>query len=146
MSFVKSAKQYSGRKFLQDCFLSSERVRTHQILNKLTNLNQRKNSQESMHDYSMRAEELQHIIPDIGGIVCDQMLCSVVSKGSPNSFASFVIVFKFSHENKLFADKKRDLSIHDIQSCRGQSIQATSSQLTNDVEWFKSVKIWRPTK
>ena len=66
-------------------------------------------SQESMRDYLMRAEELQLNLTDVGENVSDQMLCSVVLKGLPNSFASFVTVFKFSHEDKTFADLKRDI-------------------------------------
>ena len=89
---------------MQDCFKSREGPRIHQLLNKLTNI--RLNSQESMRDYLMRAEKLQLNLTDVGENVSEQMLCSVVLKGLPNSFASFVTVFKFSHVAKTFADLK----------------------------------------
>ena len=86
-SLVKTAKSSGTQawKLLQDCFKSRERPRIHQLLNMLTNL--RMNSQESMRDYLMRAEELQ---PNLTKNVCDQMLYSVVLKGLPNCFANFV--------------------------------------------------------
>ena len=57
-----------------------------------------------MRDFLMRAEELQLNLTDVGENFSDQMLCSVVVRGLPKSFASFVTVFKFSHEAKTFAD------------------------------------------
>ena len=115
---------------MQDCFKSRERPRIHQLLNKLTIL--RMNSQKSMRDYLMRVEELQLKLTAVGENVSDQMLCSVVLKGLPNSFASFVTVtvFKFSHEAKTFADLKRDLLNFDSDSCRGQNDQGTSSHFS----------------
>ena len=94
-------------------------------------------SQESMRDYLIRAEELQLNLTDVGENVSDQMLCSVVLKGLPNSFARFVTVFKFSHESKTFADLKRDLLNFDSECCRGQPEQGTSSHFTKDVNCFK---------
>ena len=141
LSLVKTAKP-NGRqawKLLQDCFKSRERPRIHQILNKLTNL--KMYSRESMRDYLMRAEELQLNLTDVGENVSDQILCSVVLKGLPNSFASFVTVFKFSHEAETFADLKRDLLNFDSDSCRGQPEQGTSSQFTKDVKCFKCGKL-----
>ena len=126
-------------KLLQDCFKSRERPRIHQLLNNLTNL--KMYSQESMRDYLMRAEELQLNLIDVGENVSDQMLCSVVLKGLPNSFASFVTVFKFSHEAKTFADLKRDLFNFDSDSCRSQPEQGTSSHFTKDVKCFKCGKL-----
>ena len=55
------------------------------------------NSQEIMRDYLMRAEELQLNLSDVRENVSNQILCSVVLEGLPNSFASFVTVFKFLH-------------------------------------------------
>ena len=106
LSFVKTVKPNGTQawKLLQDCFKSREDPRIHQLWNKLTNL--RLNSQESMRDYLMRAEKLQLNLTDVGENVSEQMLCSVVLKGLPNSFASFVTVFKFSHVAKTFADLK----------------------------------------
>ena len=126
LSLVKTAKPSGTQawKLLQDCFKSRQRPRIHQLLNKLTNL--KMYSQESMRDYLMRAEELQLNLTDVGENVSDQMLCSVVLKGLPNSFASFVTVFKFSHEAKTFADLKRDLLNFDSDSCRGQPEQGTN--------------------
>ena len=98
-------------------------------------------SQESLRDYLMRAEKLQLNRTDVGENVSDQMLCSVVLKGLLNSFASFVTVFKFSHEAKTFADLKRDLLNFDSDSCRGQPEQGTSSHFTKDVKCFKCGKI-----
>ena len=95
-------------------------------------------SQESMRDYLMRAEELQLNLSDVGENVSDQMLCSLVLRGLPKSFASFVTVFKFSHEVKIFTDLKRDLLNFDSDSCRGQPEQGTSSYFTKDVKCFKA--------
>ena len=69
----------------------------------------------------MRAEELQLNLTDVLESVSDEMLCSVVLIGLPNSFACFATVFKFSHEAKTFANFKRDLLIFDNDSCRGQT-------------------------
>ena len=141
LSLVKTAKPNGTQawKLLQDCFKSRERPRIHQLLNKLTNL--KMYSQESMRDYLMRTEELQLNLTDVGENVSDQMLCSVVLKGLPNSFASFVTVFKFSHEAKTFADLKRDLLNFDSDSCRGQPEQGTSSHFTKDKKCFKCGKL-----
>ena len=98
-------------------------------------------SQKSMRDYLPRAEGLQLNLTDVGENVSDQMLCSVVLKSLPNSFASFVTVFKFSHDAKIFADLKRDLLNFDSDSCRGQPEQGTSSHFTKDVKGFKCGKI-----
>ena len=98
-------------------------------------------SQESMRDYLMRAEELQLNLIGVGENVSDQMLCSVVLKGLPNSFESFVIVFKFSHEAKFFADLKRGFLNFDSDSCRSQPEQGTNSHFTKDVKCFKCGKI-----
>ena len=94
-------------------------------------------SQESMRDYLMEAEELQLTLIDVGENVSDQMLCSVVLKGLLNRFASFVTVFKFSHEAKTVADLKRDLSNFDSDSCRGQPEQETSSHFTRGREMLQ---------
>ena len=59
----------------------------------------------------------------------------------PNSFASLVTVFKFSHEAKFFADLKRDLLNFDSDSCRGQPEQGTSSHFIKDVKCFKCGKL-----
>ena len=141
LSLVKTAKPNGTQawKLLQDCFKSRELPRIHQLLNKLTNL--KMYSQESMRDYLMRAEELQLNLTDVGENVSDQMLCSVVLKGLPNSFANFVTVFKFSYEAKTFADLKRDLLNFDSDSCRGQPEQGTSSHFTKDVKCFKCGKL-----
>ena len=141
LGLVKTAKPSGTQawKLLQECFKSRERPRIHQHLNKLTNI--KMYSQESMRDYLMRAEELQLNLTDVGENVSDRMLCSVVLKGLPNSFASFVTVFKFSHEAKTFADLKRDLLNSDSDSCRGQLEQGTSSHFTKDVKCFKCGKL-----
>ena len=89
----------------------------------------------------MRAEELQLRLTDVGENVSDQMLSSVVLKGLPNSFASFVTVFKFSHEAETLADLKRDLLNFDSDSCRSQTDQGRSSHFTKDVKCFNCGKI-----
>ena len=94
-----------------------------------------------MRDYLMRAEELQLNLTDVGENVSDQMLCSVVLKGLLNSFASFATGFKFSHEDKTFADLKGDLLNFDSDSCRGQTDKETSSHFTKDVKCFECGKI-----
>ena len=68
-SSVKTAEPngFQAWKLLQDCFKSRKRPRIHQLLNKLTNL--RMNSQQSMRDTLMRAEELH-----VGENVSYQML------------------------------------------------------------------------
>ena len=66
------------------------------------------------------------------------MVCSVVLQSLPDSFASFVAVFKFSHESK---DLERGLLIFDSDSCPGQTDQGTSSQITKDFKSFKYGKI-----
>ena len=140
MNLVKTAKHNGTQawKHLQDCFKSRGRPRINQRLNKLTNL--RMNSQESMGDYLMRAEELHLNLTDVGENVSDQMLCAVVLKGLPNSFASSVTVSKSSQEVKTFGDLKRDLLNFDSVSCRGQIDQGTSSHFTKDVKCFKCGK------
>ena len=104
LSLVETAKPNSTQawKLSQVCFKGQEPPPIHQLLKKLTNL--RMNSRECMGDYLMRAEDLQLNQTDVEENVSDQMLCSVALKGFPNSFASFVTIFKFSHEAKTFAD------------------------------------------
>ena len=89
----------------------------------------------------LNSENVQLNLTDVGENVSDQMLCSVVLKGLPNSIASFVTVFKFSHEAKTFADLKRDLLNFDSDSCRCQPEQGTSSHFTKDVKCFKCGKL-----
>ena len=50
------------------------------------------NSQESMSDYLMRAEEIQLNLTDVGENISDQMVCLVVLISLSNNFASFVTV------------------------------------------------------
>ena len=145
LSRTRSRRTRSGSqgtqawKLLQDCPKSCERPRTHQLSNNLTNL--RMNSRESIRDSLMRTEELQPNRTDVGKNVSDQMLCSVVLKSLPNSFASLVTVFKFSHEARIFADLKRDLWNFDSDRCRGQTDQGTSSHSTEEAKCFKCGRI-----
>ena len=76
LSLVKTAKPNGTQTW--------KHHRIHQLSNKLTNL--RRNSQEIMPDYSMRAEELQLNVTDVEENVSDQMLFSVVLKDLPNRF------------------------------------------------------------
>ena len=141
MILVKTAKPIGTQswKLLKDCFKSRERPGIHQLLNKLTNL--RMNSQESMCDYLIRTEELQPNLSKIGENDSDQMQCSVVLKGLPNSFASFVTVFKFSHEAKTFGDLKRVLLNFGSDSCRSQTDEGKGSHFTKDMKCFKCGKV-----
>ena len=86
MSLVKTAKPNGSHagKLLQDCFKNLERPRNHQLLNTLTNFGMK--SQENMRDCLRRAKELQLNLIDVGEIVSDQMLCSVVLKVMRNRF------------------------------------------------------------
>ena len=137
VSLVKIAKPNGtlAWKLLNDCFKSRERPRIHQLLNKLTNL--RLESQEKVRDYLIRAEELQLNLTDVGENISDQMLCSVVLKGLPSRFSSFITVFKFATEAKSFADLKRGLLNFDSDTFTKQHDQGTSSHFSRDLKCFK---------
>ena len=135
---MRSAKPNGSlaSKLLNDCFRSTKGPRIHQLLNKLTNL--RLESQEKVRDYLIRAEELQLNLTDVGENISDQMLCSVVLKGLPSRFSSFItVLFKFATEAKSFADLKRDLLNFDSDTFTKPHDQGTSSHFNRDLKCFK---------
>ena len=87
-------------------FKSLERPRIHQLIEKLTNL--RKDPKESLLDYLNRAEELQYDLTLAKENLSESMFLSIVLKGLPKEFETFVTFVKFSREEKSFEEVKTD--------------------------------------
>ena len=105
-------------KALLSKFRSLERPRVQKLLQTLTTL--RKEPTETMTDYIMRAEEMNMSLQEVDEQVTDQMLLSLVLKGLPNEYDSFVTVVNFTKNVKNFEEIKQDLINFDADRHRPQ--------------------------
>lgn len=96
-----------GWKVLRSHFRSTERPRIQQLLHDLTNL--KLEASETVAQYLIRAEDMKLSLSEVGETISDQMLCSVVLKGLPRDFASFVTVVNYGNSATTFTSLKRDL-------------------------------------
>ena len=94
-------------KVLHDHFKSGERPRIQNLLQRLTNL--KLEGSESVPSYLIRAEDMKLNLSEVGEAISDQMMCSVVLKGLPREYDSFVTVVNYGHSVKDFQTVKRDL-------------------------------------
>ena len=88
-------------------FRSTGKPRIMTIMGKLTNL--RMNGGENINDYIVRAEELSYALEDAGQQVGETMLVSLVLKGLPDSFETFVTIQNCIKENLEYEKVKKDL-------------------------------------
>jgi hypothetical protein len=94
-------------KVLNDHFRSGERPRIQQLLHALTNL--KLMSSETVPAYLIRAEDLKLNLSEVGEVISDQMMCSVVLRGLPKDYESFVTVVNYGSTAKEFTALKIDL-------------------------------------
>ena len=94
-------------KVLNDRYKSSERPRIQQLLQSLTN--HKLEAGESVSSYLIRAEDLRLNLTEVGETVSEQMMCSIVLKGLPKDYESFVTVVNYGGTVKDFDTLKRDL-------------------------------------
>ena len=64
---------------------------------------------ESITGFLVRAEDLKLNLSEVGETISDPMMCSVVLKGLPKEFDSFVTVVNYGGSVKDFHSLKRDL-------------------------------------
>ena len=62
-----------------------------------------------MIDYLTRAEEIQHNLEQVNEGVSEKMLNSIILKGLPKQFEIFSTIAKFSRDEKILDELKRDL-------------------------------------
>ena len=109
MLFLRSQKGDGPAAWGKLCerFRSYERPRLQHLIKKLTS--HRKESSETVIEYITRAEDLQYNLKQIGEAVSEQMFISILLKGLPKEYKTFVTMAKFSEDRKDLEEIKRDL-------------------------------------
>ena len=107
--FVRSHKGDvpAAWKALCDRLKSFDRPRLQQLTKELTLF--RKDQNEIIVDYIMRAEDLQYNLNQVDEALSKQKFISILLKGLPKDFETFCALVKFIKETKSFDEVKRDL-------------------------------------
>ena len=94
-------------------FHSFERPRLQKLVSELTSLVKR--DDKSLIVYITRAEELQFNLNKVNEGLSEKMFTSILLKGLPNEFDSFVTFVKYGSEDKSLDELKRDLINFDTE-------------------------------
>ena len=88
-------------------FRSYERPRLEHLIGKLTS--HRNESAETVLEYITRAKDLHYNLRQIGEAMSEQMIISILLKGLPKEYKTFITMAKFSKDRNDLEEIKRDL-------------------------------------
>ena len=102
-------KESKAREILCSRFKSAAIPRLQQLISDLTSIRMKAN--ESVVDYTTRAEELQYNFDEVDEGLSEKMFVSIILKGLSKEFNTFCTLVKFSKDDQSLNEIKKDFSI-----------------------------------